>query len=446
MTRKNKKPNKIKNKNNALHLESIKKRHTIYNARKIEKKQKRQQKIKVIASKIDKKLYCKANYFRIKRQKLVNNIKNFVINRFGKTTYTVYGLNLTKLVNILKQFNIENVVIATNLTFTACSKHNKKIKQILNDYCYKYDTIVTSNAYSFLHFVFTKKMLALSIFLVIFFYLFSNLFVLKININNYSYEVKKILQDNDVKVGTMLAKIDTAKLEKKIFENLDISFCDIKIIGNTLDINITLSSSPVKTDKQDINKVVVATCDCILSRQLIYSGTATKKFGDIIKKGDILVNNYIFLDENLTSPVIASGDIYGLIQKNERKIIPKKSVEKVPTGKVKKQTFIGYNKNFTKCESPYKTYKKTEDICKISDILPLYKKTVTYEEYQYKTIEYNKNMVLENYLDSVTKSLVNSMPISAKYKRRFYFITERTDSFVLDCYIEYEDKVSALSS
>lgn len=398
------------------------------------------------ASKIDDKLYSKTNKYRIKFIKNKEKLKSTITNKFGYYNYTISGLNLSKLLNILRlHIDILDTKIDKDLVVKISGKDRKKLEELLKEYKYKYTYSIHSKLYSFGSFIFNKTVLTLAILFVGIFYLFTNLFVLKININCYTYEVDKILKNEGVQIGTKLSEIDTFDLERKILEQLDISFCDIKIVGNTLNVKITEAETPIKTEKPNINNVVVATCDCIISRQLIYSGTKTKNLFDVVKKGDILINNFVLADE-IKIPVFASGDIYGLIQKGKSIKVYKNQVEKVRTGNKKTITTLSFTNKFENAKSPYKLYENVENTCRVSDIIPLYKKTTTYYELKEKTVKYDKNLLVKNYVEKTTNELKTSIPVKAKYNRSFYNITENEDYYTLSCYIEYEDKVSTLSS
>ena len=443
----NKEKNLTRNKENIkLKTKNIKEILKNYKKQKEVQKQDRTNYLVNFASKIDNKLHYKTEKYRIKLLKIKEKVKNTIGNRFGYYLYTIEGLNLTKLLNILKNhLDILDSSISDKLTIKIKATDNKILEKLLLEYRYNYTKKIYSRLYNALGFVLNKSVLTITVILVGIFYLISNMFILKINTNLYSYEVKKILQNEGIKVGTKLDKIDTFYLENVILENLDISFCDIKIVGNTLNINITEAKTPIKTEKPDINNVVVAKCDCIISRELIYSGTKTKNILEVVKKGDILVNNYIIQDE-LKIPVVASGDIYGLIQQGKSISVNKSQVEKVKTGNKKTTTTLSFNNKFKATNSPYKTYEKVESTCIISDIIPIYKKTVTYYEVKNQVVKYDKNKVIKKYLENITNELKANIPLGAKYNRTFYTIKENEDRYILDCYIEYEDKVSTLSS
>lgn len=409
-------------------------------------KQKLNEKLLSYAGKIDAKLYYKTKKYRIKIKEYKEKLKSKLTNKYGYYIYTIYGLNLSKILNILKQYiQIYDTEITDKLILKINGKDRKKLERILDNYRYKYTYTIQSKLYYTLSFINNKKILTSMILFVGIFYLFTNLFVLKININTYQYEVDKILKNEGIKIGTKLTNIDTFYLERKIIEQLDISFCDIKIVGNTLNVKITEAKTPIKTEKPNINNVVVATCDCIISRELIYSGTKTKNIYDVVKKGDILINNFVMADE-IKIPVIASGDIYGLIQKGKTIEINKNQLEKIKTGNTKTITTLSFTNKFKNDKPPYKLYGKEENIMRISDIIPLYKKTTTYHELKIKNIKYDKNMIIKKFVPKVTNELKSTLPVKAKYNRTFYTINENEDKYILNCYIEYEDKVSTLSS
>lgn len=414
---------------------------------KLSKKDERNTKLLGYASKIDN-IILNSILFKNTKQ-FISKTSSFIKRRFSRIKLKIFGLNVTKLLNILKNRKIplcEVSVIDNGIIVTIQGKYYAKTKKILDETGYEYDTEVLSKTYNFLRLVNAKKAFAITLVCLGIFYLVSSCLLLKISINAEVENVTKLLEANGIKIGVSLNNIDEKKLESLLLKNMDIGFCDVRLTGNTLHIKVTKSPEIDKPTVPSPDAVVVATTDCILYRQLIYSGTAVKKFGDVIKKGDVLVLNKIFVDDNLSLPVLASGDVYGLIQKKSVVTIPKTRREKVFTGKIKKITTLGLNKKFKKVKSPFALCESSEEVCLVSTILPLYKRTITYKEFKYATVTYDENKVVNNIYIKEKEKLINAIPLKAKVSRSWFDLTFNSENFLLTSFIEYEDKVSTLSS
>lgn len=414
---------------------------------KLSKKDELNKKTLAYATKIDDIILNFAIFKNTRR--FFSKIAYFIKRRFSKIKFEIFGLNVTKLINLLKtrKIPLSKVSITDNgLTFTTEGKYYEKTKKILCETGYEYNAEVLSKTYKFLQVINAKKLFATTLVCLGIFYLVSSCLLLKISINLEVENVTKLLESNGIKIGVSLKNIDEKKLESILLKNMDLSFCDVRLTGNTLYVKVTKSPEITKPTIPSPDDVIVANTDCILSRQLIYSGTAVKKFGDVIKKGDVLVLNKIFVDDNLSLPVIASGDVYGLIQKKSVVTIPKTRKEKVFTGKIKKITTLGLNKKFKTAKSPFTFFESSEKVCLVSTILPLYKRTITYKEFKYATVTYDENKVVNDIYKKEKEKLANSVPLKAKISRSWFDLTFDGENFLLTSYIEYEDKVSTLSS
>lgn len=411
-----------------------------------EKKEKREAKLLNFATKTDNIIL---NSIIIKNtRRIFAKIDIFIKKRFSRIKFVVTGLNVTKLLNVIKSRNIplfEVEITPHGVNFIVKGNRLEKTCKILKSLGYDFTYEALSIPYKTMQLLSVKKAMFLTIICCFVFYLTSSFYLLNITINAEKEVVTKLLQSCGVKVGTSLKNINEKEIESYLLKNMDISFCDVRLTGNSLYVQITKSPeiTPVAPDG---SAVIIALEDCILSRQLVYSGTPTKKFGDVIKKGDVLIDNKLYVDENLFLPTLASGDVYGLIQKKSTVIIPKTRQEQVLSGKTKTITTLGYNKKFKQVKSPYKQSAKSEKIQPISSIIPIYKRTVTYKELTIKTVTYDENKVVSTVFKTEKEKLLSAAPLKAKISRTWFDLTDNGDSFTLTSYIEYEDKVSTLSS
>ena len=120
-------------------------------------------------------------------------------------------------------------------------------------------------------------------------------------VSGSSYDMSKVirvLDDNDVRQGAYL-KISAKEIESLLIKNVDdISGCRVIKDGSVLSICVypEVKSTP--------SKVLVSKYDAVITKLEVFSGTAKKKVGDIVRKGDLLV------ESDVESNAIIEGKVY----------------------------------------------------------------------------------------------------------------------------------------
>ena len=206
----------------------------------------------------------------------------------------VLGYNLNNLINICVENGIKLIDVKKSspceMEFYINDADLKKFKTI-NTQNYEISLITPSLSQRILHFL--KYRIGLIVGLIASFVLILTMQNRLISIQVFgtsnvdkSQVVQKINEFGLTKFSYM--NFDKSSLEKYLSDELKLSFVSIMTKGNSLIVN-------VKEELPDINNSylpIVAEYDMVINSINVYSGTAVKSSGDIVFKGDIIVEPY----------------------------------------------------------------------------------------------------------------------------------------------------------
>ena len=127
------------------------------------------------------------------------------------------------------------------------------------------------------------------------------------------------------------------------------------------------------TDENKEFRHIIASKDAIIKNFDVSKGQIVKEINSYVKKGDIIVSGYIYLNENIKDTVSSTGKVYGETWYNVKITYPYKYHEEYTTSKTKRVLVIKFlNKkielfNFNKFKN-----KKVEDkVIVKNNILPI---------------------------------------------------------------------------
>lgn len=105
--------------------------------------------------------------------------------------------------------------------------------------------------------------------------------------------------------------ISTKEVEYALCDEFDkISFVSCLVKGQTLIVNI--KERVVPDELNTSFEPIVATCDCKIQSVNLVSGTLCVGIGDIVKKGDVLVEPYVVLSNGESKSIVAKAEIVGV--------------------------------------------------------------------------------------------------------------------------------------
>lgn len=357
----------------------------------------------------------------------------------GKIKVKIEGLNSGKIINALIDENIllENIIYKTRfVAFELLEQDENILKEICKRFHKKYFILSRNNFINFL-----KKcryyfgfIFALIITSVVSFW--SSLYIYQVKVlvdgeGKVNTEgIYNILNDNKIVSGLKKNEIKINEIERLILSTQDgVAGCSVKQIGGVLNIVVYPGLLKEKINKEN----VYSKYNAIITDIEIYAGKSNLKIGDLVKMGDLLIEN----DNG------AKGKIKGKIYFSDYIIYNENQVKKVKTGREKSEiSIIFFNKK------PHKTLKNVkfanyfEENCAFyvskNTFLPISLVKTKYEEF-----EYHEEIIpfydVENKLkETLYQDVVKLVPDMSLIKNVTYSIVNEKNMTRLDCFIECE--------
>lgn len=166
------------------------------------------------------------------------------------------------------------------------------------------------------------------------------------NINIPAEEVLKALEESGLKVGTSKNNMDTDSVINKIRLNRDdIAWIGITVKGTNAIVKIKEIAKPPEIIDKNEYCSIIADKTGMITKVNVQAGTAAVKVGDIVEKGETLVEGYIEGKYTGTRYVHSIADIEAKIwytKKEKQPLI--QNIEK-ETGKKEKKYSIKFKKN-----------------------------------------------------------------------------------------------------
>lgn len=237
-----------------------------------------------------------------------------------------------------------------------------------------------------------KKRIALILLPLLFFISSSifSLFVWQVNIEGgteiLQEEVRRVMSENGVHKGALKYKIDRYDVKRRaIMEIDDLSWLWVDIKGTTANVKIYPRKKIPEMIKKFEPADVVACHDGVIEKMKVYCGIPLFSEGMTVEKGQVVVTG-VLRSENENIPTYyhhASADIILKTKEKSTCIIPRKTLEKVPTGNKKTVFSLNFKKNNVNFSLnsgiSYTNYDKIRKIVKIP-FLPLAFTRTTYAE------------------------------------------------------------------
>lgn len=252
-------------------------------------------------------------------------------------------------------------------------------------------------------------------------YFLSNL-IFQIDIITNDNKMKKKINDylyqNDIRMFHFkksyqkLKKIKEGILHK--YKN-EIDWIEIESVGSKYIIRFEprLESHLKKEVKY---QSIIAKKNAIIYKMNVKNGQIVKNRFDYVKKGDVIVSGYIYLNDKITNTVEAMGDIYGETWYKVKCRYPLKYKNIIKTNKSKNVFTINFlNKeielfNFNK----YKNYEKKNNTLLKNYLLPI---AINYQSQHEVILDYENN----SYDEALKKAIKTAFDkISKKFTKDEY--------------------------
>ena len=149
--------------------------------------------------------------------------------------------------------------------------------------------------------------------------------------------VQQVLDQNGLCIGEKKSDISLDEAENLICNNLpQAKYAIVVVKGSTLFVSVFKKEQPQQIIDFNDCKSLYASCDGVVSRIVVVSGTPRVQVGDVVKKGQLLVENVRTFNDGSTQPVRAVGQVYADVVYKASSTFDGYQTIQIKTGKSKK--------------------------------------------------------------------------------------------------------------
>lgn len=357
----------------------------------------------------------------------------------------------TYIINILSRegVTLNNIEREHNyVMFYVGSKDYTKTLNILKGYNREFKEIKKSGAVNYFNDFIMRFGLWITIIILSFAsisYSFVSLNVKIYGLENVNEsEIYQILDQNSVKFPIVKSNIDIEKLKLDIL-NLDgISNCDIRLVGNVIEVNI-LEELP-RPEIIDITKPkpLISSHDAIVTRIITLNGTALCKKNEAVRKGETLIAPYYILDaENeLHYPIRANGYVYGRVWYTKSYIFSNTMIKRERTGREERKVDFSFPWLDIESKSSYALYESEKIVTKLDAIIPITITQIVFYEINEEEVQFNFSENEAALVEKAYREMDGLIPEDALFLRKWYSVKTLDKNTVLDIYYEVEQIIS----
>lgn len=330
----------------------------------------------------------------------------------GIITIEVATKNIEELLNILWKEEIQvfriNKKNRNTIEITINYSDFEHVRNIIID-CFGKFRIVNKKGHVFIIEKIKKRMsllIAPFVFACVLYYLSTFIWAVEIQDggNISPFDLRMELKNLGVEPGINKSKIDVYELEKKLESyNRELLWVRLRTEGSTLKVAFEEKINSPKI-KQENNNICIAKMGGEIKRIYVTSGTAKVEVGDIVKKGDVLINPIEGKEgteyETPAEGVVIASTFYE--KEMEVQISGKKLVR---SGNEDKEIYFEIFKHkiyIKKATNSFDYYDKIEENKKIF-------KTVNYYEKVEEEINIEKQLAINKCVESLKESLLKEL-------------------------------------
>lgn len=246
--------------------------------------------------------------------------------------------------------------------------------------------------------------------------------VIRNAIEKYGYVIGKSKQFNK------------EEMEKYLLENIEeISMVSVAKSGNVLLVNIV-----EKAENLILTEPYYSPYNMVIKDIELVSGTLAVKKGDIVKKGDVLVYDYIINSSGEKISVSANANICADVYFSSNIVVSKISKILVKTGnKISKNSISFFKPQMPHCDNIYSLYDKnaTHNVINMYMFLPIYYNKIEYYEMVEKEEVFDYENNKEKLLKETIKNAYTFVPKGVIINNEISEVNECSDKYIFQAYL-----------
>lgn len=256
----------------------------------------------------------------------------------------------------------------------------------------------------------------------------------------YSEKVLELLEDSYSVFPIKKSDLDLESFNEKLLTLDGVSMATAKVVGTTLVCEILESSIPNLTIDLSEPIAVVATEDAVITRISVWSGRAAVSVGDVVKKGDVLIEPVMTVGES-ELPVRASGEVEGRVFRCEKFSYPTTSITTERTGEYTDVTEVSLWGLRTTSSLPDYSFETETDRYFLSSIIPIEVKRIRYYEVRKIVTKLDESFFSEEYLEGLAEKMKTRLPEGSEPVETHFRLKKLDNIYVLELYYETEEKI-----
>ncbi len=368
---------------------------------------------------------------------------------FKKIHVSLKGVNLSRIYKECQKNNIElyniNRKDYKNIEFDIEYKNKSKLKDISKFQKYEYQEEQKKGFNKFINFLKYRFGILIGLLFFISVNFFSNFFVWNIKIYGNdrvtNEQIILTLNKNNISVGKIVNTANLQNIETKLSNEIeDISLCSVIKKGTTIIINIKEKLFNQELESDEIGKDIIAPINLTITELFVSNGTALKKVGDSVKKGETIVAGYVLNSNGRKIECKANASINAKTWHTSSVNYPKKKEVTTRTGKVNKQSYLtlfGMKFNIKNSNNTFENFEEEQTEQIISNnffpfVLHVKKQYEVTKSYVEQNFELDKQKVLKQCQKEAQKRVDKNQEVV----KTFDTILEQEDCFVVTSYVE----------
>ena len=380
-------------------------------------------------------------------------MKNSLYNYFiDKVNLKITGINIERFIKRLKNNNIEILYLKNIKKGIIIKIYKKDYEKVLKlKTIYEIDVIGYNGLISIKNKIINNRFIIFSILICfVFLYLLTSL-IFKIDIITNDKKMEEKIRNELEKNGISLYKFkkDYNKLQQiklniiSKFRN-EIEWIEIENIGTKYIIRYEPRIINTKKESNEYRNII-AKKDSVINDMYVLSGQIIKSKNTYVKKGDVIVSGYIYMNENIKDTVRSEGIIYGECWYNVTVTYPYKYYEEKETGNSKNIFVIKLiNKDIELFNFNKYKYKKINNKTIIkNNLLPL--KLVYQNQKEIEIINENNNEenVIKKAIEYSNKK-INSKLKKGEYIKKYKVLSKdyNEDSITLNIFYSVIENIT----